>query len=261
MGKVVSKDGTTIAYDRTGTGPPLILVDGAMCYRASGPMRPLAAALANDFTVYTYDRRGRGESTDTLPYAVEKEIDDLRGLVEEAGGTSFAYGISSGAALVLHAAAANIGLSQVALYEPPFISETDGGTWSRSYTARLEQLLSAGDNGDAIELFMTSVGLPPEAIAGMRTQPFWSLFESIAPTLSYDNAIMGNSAVPLETAAKVTVPTLVLAGTASPPTLLTAAKSTAAAIPGALHQELQDQTHDVAPEALAPALTRFFLTD
>ncbi|MEV0716443.1 alpha/beta hydrolase [Asanoa sp. NPDC050611] len=258
MGKVTSTDGTTIAFERTGDGPPVILVDGAMCYRASGPMRPLAALLGKHFTVYAYDRRGRGDSGDTAPYAVEKEIDDLRALVTEAGGEAFAYGISSGAALLLHAAAAGVPFSRLALYEPPFVSETDGGAWSSSYTARLGSLLSAGRDGDAVELFMTSVGLPPEMVAGMRTQPFWPMVEAIAPTLAYDNTVMGDSAVPREIAGAVTVPTLVAAGTASPDNLRVAAKSTAEAVPGAQHRELPDQTHDVAPEELGPILTDFF---
>jgi pimeloyl-ACP methyl ester carboxylesterase len=258
MNKVVSSDGTAIAFERSGTGPALILVDGAMCYRASGPMRPLAAALSNRFTVYAYDRRGRGDSGDAAPYAVSKEIDDLRALAREAGGTPFAYGISSGAALLLHAAAAGVPFSRLALYEPPFISETDGGSWSRSYTARLTELLSANRDGDAVELFMTSVGMPAEVVAGMRAQPFWPLFESIAPTLAYDNTIMGNSAVPHTIAAAVTVPTLVAAGTASSPMLRTAAAATAAAIPGARHEELLNQTHDAAPDAIGPLLTNFF---
>jgi pimeloyl-ACP methyl ester carboxylesterase len=258
MGRVTSADGTTIAYERSGSGPPVILVDGAMCYRASGPMRPLAEALKDHFTAYAYDRRGRGESSDTKPYAVDREIEDLEALVAEAGGEAYVYGMSSGAALVLAAKAAGVRFTKVALYEPPFVSETDGGTWSRDYTTRLTELLAAGRDGDAVALFMTSVGLPAEAVAGMRTQPFWPLLEGIAPTLAYDNEAMGDSHVPREVAAKVRVPTLLLDGGDSPQLLRTAAKAAADAVPGARYRTLEGQTHDVAPDALAPVLVAFF---
>lgn len=258
MSKVTSADGTTIAYERSGSGPPVILVDGAMCYRASGPLRPLAAALNDHFTVYAYDRRGRGGSTDSKPYAVAREIEDLEALVAEAGGEAYVFAISSGAALVLAAAAAGVRFTKLALYEPPFVSETDGGAWSRDYTARLTELLAADRDGDAVALFMTSVGLPAEAVAGMRTQPFWPLFEGIAPTLAYDNEVMGDSRVPRDVAAKITVPTLLLDGGDSPQLLRTAAKATAGAVPGAGYRTLEGQTHDVAPDALAPVLVAFF---
>jgi len=256
MGTVTSADGTTIAYERSGSGPPLVLVDGAMCYRASGPMRPLAAALSSAFTVYIYDRRGRGESGDTPPYAVGREVDDLRALVDEAGGSASAYGISSGAALVLAAAADGVAFERIALYEPPFPADR---TASRSYTDHLAAHLAAGRRGDAVSLFMTTVGMPPEVVAGMRQQPFWPMFEAIAPTLAYDDAILNEPGAPHATAKKVTVPTLVLDGAESPRFLREAARTTAAAIPGAAHQSLPGQTHDVSPGALAPALTSFFL--
>ena len=258
MSTVTSADGTTIAYESSGTGPPVILVDGAMCYRGSGPMRGFAAALEQHFTVYAYDRRGRGESGDTPPHAVEREIDDLRALVAEAGGSAYGFGISSGAALLITAAAEGVALSKLALYEPPFVSEADGGDWSRAYTPRLAETLAAGRNGDAIALFMTSIGMPAEQVAGMRAQPFWPVFEAVAPTLAYDNAILGDSSVPREAAGAVAVPTLVAAGGASPANLRVAAKATAEAVPGAVHRELPGQTHDASPEVLGPVLVEFF---
>jgi pimeloyl-ACP methyl ester carboxylesterase len=258
MSTVTSADGTTIAYESSGTGPAVILVDGAMCYRGSGPMRGFAAALEHHFTVYAYDRRGRGDSGDTPPYAVDREIDDLRALVAEAGGSAYGFGISSGAGLLITAAAQGVALSKLALYEPPFVSETDGGEWSRGYTPRLAEMLAAGRNGDAIALFMTSIGMPAEQVAGMRTQPFWPVFEAVAPTLAYDNEIMGDSSVPREAAGAVAVPTLVAAGGASPASLRVAAKATAEAVPGAVHRELPGQTHDASPEVLGPMLVEFF---
>ncbi|GIF70450.1 alpha/beta hydrolase [Asanoa ishikariensis] len=253
MSKVISDDGTTIAYERSGTGPPVILVDGAMCHRASGPMRGFAAALSEHFAVYAYDRRGRGESGDTQPYAVERELDDLRALVAAAGGTAYGFGISSGAALLIAASAAGIEFGRLALYEPPYVSDRDP-----SYAPRLAELLSAGRNGDAIALFMTSIGMPADMVAGMRTQPFWPVFEAVAPTLAYDNAVMGDSSVPLVAAGSVTVPTLVAAGGASPANLRAAAKAVAEAVPGAEHRELPGETHDASPSVLGPVLVEFF---
>lgn len=254
MTALTSPDGTLIGYERSGSGPALILVDGAMCHRAAGPMRPLAALLSPSFTVYTYDRRGRGESTDTPPYTPDREVEDLRALIAEAGGEAYVYAISSGAALALRAAATGPGITRLALYEPPFI-ETPANA---AYTARLRELLAAGLTGDAVALFMAHVGMPAQAIDGMRTQPMWAGLEAIAPTLAYDDELLGGGRIPHDLTSAITIPTLVLSGTASPDGLQSAAKSTADAIPTAEHRSLDGQTHDVQPDALAPALTDFF---
>ncbi|MEW2359630.1 alpha/beta hydrolase [Spirillospora sp. NPDC029432] len=258
MPTVTSADGTAIAYERDGGGPPLILVDGAMCHRAGGPMRPLAAMLRDAFTVYAYDRRGRGESADTQPYAVAREVEDLRALIELAGPRTYLYGISSGAALALETAAADPRVAKLALYEPPFTAEVERDDRAGEYTRRLTGLLAAGRRGDAVELFMTNVGVPPQAIAGMRAQPGWAAMEAIAPTLAYDARLLGDGTVPRGTAAAVTVPTLVLTGGESPQNLRKAAEATAGALPAAGFRSLDGQTHDVAPDALAPVLTEFF---
>ncbi len=252
MDTVTSADGTAIAFTRTGSGPAVVLVDGALCYRGAGPMTPLAERLADHFTVFTYDRRGRGESADTLPFAVEREIEDLEALLAEAGGSASAYAISSGAALVLRSAAAGVAWQRLALYEPPFLGPNAG------YTARLAELLAAGRRGDAVAWFMTTVGVPAEQIAGMRHAPVWPVFEAIAPTLAYDDAALGDGTVPEEDAARVKVPTILLDGGASPAGLRAAAEATARAIPSADYRTLPDQTHDVSPDALAPVLVEFF---
>jgi len=254
---VTSTDGTTIAYERTGRGPALILVDGAMCYRAAGPMRPLAAHLIDHFTVYAYDRRGRGESTDTPPYAPEREVEDLRALIAAAGGRASLSAMSSGGALALATATADPGVAGLVLYEPPFLADIDDPDRFATYTKRLTELLDAGRKGDAVAHFMTHVGVPAPAIAGMRSQPVWGVFEAIAPTLAYDDQLLAGSVVPRERAARVTVPALVVSGSASPPALQQAAKATADAIPTAEHRTLDGQTHDVAPEALAPVIVEF----
>jgi pimeloyl-ACP methyl ester carboxylesterase len=260
MPAVTSADGTTIAYERTGSGPALVLVDGAMCHRAAGPMRPLAALLQDSFTVYTYDRRGRGESSDTRPYAVSREVEDLQALIAQAHGEAYVYALSSGAALALATAAAGPGITKLALYEPPFMAEAEDGARIKQYTEQLGELLAAERRGDAVALFMTNVGIPAEAVAGMRTQPGWATLEAIAPTLAYDDEVLGDGSVPRDRVSRITVPALVLAGGASPRSLQRAAKATADALPTAGHRTLDGQTHDVAPDALAPVLVEFFGT-
>jgi len=255
MQTVTSADGTAIAFTRAGTGPALVLVDGAMCYRGMGPMGDLAERLTDHFTVYTYDRRGRGESGDTLPFAVEREIEDLEALVAYAGGSAYGYAMSSGAALSMRAAAAGVPWRRLALYEPPFTGP------KQDYTRELAELLAAGRRGDAVALFMTVVGTPPQAIAGMRGAPVWPIFEAIAPTLAYDDAALGDGSVPRDESAMVKVPTIVIDGGDSPSTLRDAAAAVAEAIPDAQRQTLAGQTHHVSPDALAPVLIDFFSAD
>lgn len=258
MPVVTSADGTTIAYEQAGSGPALVLVDGAMCYRAAGPMRPLAALLRDAFTVYTYDRRGRGESSDTLPYAVAREVEDLQALIAQAGGEAYVYAISSGAALALATAGTGPGITKLALYDPPFMAEVEDGARIKEYTERLHELLDAGRKGDAVALFMTYVGMPAQAVAVIRAKPGWATLEAIAATLAYDDEVLGGGSVPRDLASTITVPALVLAGGASPQSLQQAAKATAEAFPTAEHRTLDGQTHDVAPDALAPVLVAFF---
>ncbi|MEV7179672.1 alpha/beta hydrolase [Kitasatospora sp. NPDC093679] len=256
MPVLTSTDGTRIAYEYGGAGPALVLVDGALCHRSA---RPLAALLERDFTVYAYDRRGRGDSGDTPPYAVDREVEDLRAVVAAAGGRAAVHGTSSGAALVLRSAAAEPGITRISLYEPPFVAEAGLAAEAKEYSARLHELLAAGRRGDAVALFMTHAGVPAQAVAGMRTQPHWPAFEAIAPTLGYDDAVLADGSVPRDLARRVGVPALVLAGGASPPVLQEAARAAAEALPGAVHRVLEGQTHDVAAEALAPVLAGFFL--
>lgn len=266
MNTVTSRDGTTIAFDRTGSGPALILVDGALCSRSFGPMRPLAEHLAPHFTVYAYDRRGRGESGDMAPFAVEREIEDIDALIAEIGGSAFLYGISSGAILALDAACERPHtITKLALYEPPFSIDEVGIRRFKEYRTQLDTVLAEGRRGDAVELFMRLVGANTEegsasdaGIAGMRQSPVWPVFEAVAPTLAYDAAAMGDSSVPTERAAALTIPTLVMDGGSSFPFMHTAANNVAAAMPDARRRTLEGQTHDVAAEVLAPMLIEFF---
>lgn len=258
MPHLTSPDGTTIAYDRLGDGPPIVLVDGAMCYRGAGPLDALAHHLSGSFTVFTYDRRGRGESTDTLPYAVEREVEDLSALIREAGGEAGVFGFSSGVALALATASAGAGITRLALYEPPFLAEVEEPGRAETYTVQLNELLDAGDRGGAVALFMARVGLPQQMIDGARWGPQWARFEAIAPTLAYDNRLLAGGHVPRDIASRIDIPALLLSGSASPDNLQMAARVTAAALPNARHQTLEGQTHEVAPDVLAPVLIDWF---
>ncbi|HEX6497801.1 MAG TPA: alpha/beta hydrolase [Micromonosporaceae bacterium] len=257
MSTVTSRDGTLIGFDRIGDGPALVLVDGAMCYRASGPLVPLAHVLASRFTVYTYDRRGRGESGDTPPYAVTREVEDLDAIIAEAGGSAYVFGMSSGAALAIEAAASGSPITKLALYEPPYRTSDADPRRQREYTEKLGSTLAEGRRGDAVELFMRMVGMPAETVAGMRGSPAWPVFEAIAPTLAYDDALLGDGSVPRDRTAKVTVPTLVVAGGSSPAFLRDAARATAEVIPGAELRTLDGQTHMLDPEVVGAVLTEF----
>jgi pimeloyl-ACP methyl ester carboxylesterase len=268
MPTVTSNDGTSIAYDQSGAGPAVILVDGALCFRAFGPLGALAALLAPHCTVLTYDRRGRGESGDTAPYAVEREVEDIDALIHAAGGSAGVYGISSGAFLALAAAHRLPGkITRLALYEPPCSLDAEGIRRFTDYRTQLDALLAAGRRGDAVTLFMRLVGAglasdesaaPQDAGAQLRQTPLWPLFEAVAPTLAYDAATMGDSAVPAKQAAAVTIPLLALAGGASPAWMQQAARAVADAAPNARYGLLEGQTHEVAAEAIAPVLIEFF---
>ncbi|HSM59424.1 MAG TPA: alpha/beta hydrolase [Longimicrobiales bacterium] len=253
-----SRDGTSIAFERTGDGPPLILVDGALCSRAFGPLGKLAEALAPRFTVFTYDRRGRNESGDTRPYAVARELEDLEALIQETGGPAHVAGLSSGATLALEAAAAGLPVRKLALFEPPYVAQGQGGT-GPDHVGRLEELVRPGRRGHAVRYFMVDmVGVPRVFTWVMRLMPMWSKLEAVAHTLPYDAAVMGDWTPPPRRAARVAVPTLVLGGEKSPESLRIAVERTAAAIPGAERRVLPGQNHNVAPSVLAPVLTEFF---
>ncbi|WP_138905042.1 alpha/beta fold hydrolase [Streptomyces albidochromogenes] len=257
MSKVMSRDGTPLACERLGDGPPLVLVGGAFATGAAEA--PLAALLAPRFGVLTYDRRGRGGSGDTAPYAVAREVEDLAALVEDQGGPVSAYGMSSGGALVLEAAASGVPFERIAVYEPPFTAAgpADRAAGAR-YTARLGELLGAGDLGGAAELFLSMAGMAPDVVAHLRGSPMWPELEAVAPTLAYDDAVMGDGTVPVERLGSVRQPVLVVDGGASPPAMREAARRVAGAVPRGRHRTLTGQVHDVAPHVLAPVLREFF---
>jgi pimeloyl-ACP methyl ester carboxylesterase len=264
MESVTSKDGTTIVYDRDGNGPAVILVGGATVTRQDSAQ--LAAELAEHFAVYNYDRRGRGDSDDTLPYALEREFEDIEALIAAAGGSAYLYGISSGGALVLEAAAAGVAASKIAVYEVPYDMMPGGDERYREYTETLNALLAEGRRGDAFALFMRFAGDSDENIENARTLPVWAGLEALAPTLAYDAACMGTGRPNAERLAKITQPTLIAVGGASPDSFIggggsffdAAADAIAESIPHAQRETIEGQTHMVDPKALAPVLTRFF---
>ncbi|WP_209325928.1 alpha/beta fold hydrolase [Brevibacterium renqingii] len=256
MSTVVSQDGTTIAYELHGDGPPVILVDGAMCYREAGPMRAIADQLQATHTVCLYDRRGRGESGDTLPYAPAREVEDIEALAEALGGRAALLGMSSGGALAVHAAAKlGAAVTHLLVYEPPFSAEpADSGTVEQA--EKVSAFLEADDRSGAVAAFMNQIGMPLAMIEGMKESPEWESFTAIAPTLAYDNEIMADGAIPAS-ASEVTAPTLALAGGVSRDSLRWGAEELARTVSDGRFETLEGQAHDVDPGVLAGRLVEF----
>jgi pimeloyl-ACP methyl ester carboxylesterase len=262
MDTVTSADGTTIAFDRTGDGPPLIVVGGALSDRAAAAQ--LSALLEAAFTVVVYDRRGRGDSDDTPPYSVEREIEDLDAVIGVAGGEAFVFGHSSGAALALEGAIHGLPIARLALYEPPFIVDDSRPPVPRDYVDRIRELVAADRRGDAVEYFMTAaVGVPSEMVVQMRGMPMWPRMEALAHTIAYDGQVMDGhmwgAPLPASWVAPVTIPTLVMDGGASPDWARRSVRQLASILPNARHRTLEGQEHGAAPEAVAPELDAFFL--
>ena len=256
MNTVVSADGTPIAFDQYGDGPPIIMTEGAFNTRAT--TEPLAKALAPQFTVLNYDRRGRGDSGDTEPYSVEREIDDIAALIAAAGGAASVFGYSSGATLALKAAAAGLAITKLVLYEPPFNADDSYPALPGDLADRLAELVAAGRRGDAVELYQTeAVGIPEDVVAQMRHAPFRPAMEAIAHTLAYEAAIIGDRSLPSRLLATVTIPALAVTGEQSPPFLRAAAQAAASALPGGQLAILPGQTHDINPDATAPVMAGF----
>jgi pimeloyl-ACP methyl ester carboxylesterase len=252
---VSSRDGTSIGFERAGGGSPLIFVVGAFNDRTTA--RPLARSLESTFTVLAYDRRGRGASGDTAPYAIDREVEDLQALIVAAGGSAAVFGYSSGALLALKAAARRLSITRLVLYDPPYGVITGRPGPVDDHAARLAELIAAGRRGDAVEYFQREiVGIPQETVAPFRHAPFRPALEAIAPTLVYDATIVTDRSLAGEVAS-VQVPTLVLCGGANPPALRTAAQTLAGELPGARLRELAGQGHDIIPEAVAPMVREF----
>lgn len=260
-GQVVSRDGTAIAYDRVGDGPPVILIAGALCSRTLGPGVKLAPMLAAHFTVFTYDRRGRGESGDTSSYEVEREIEDLDALMKVAGGSACVFGHSSGAVLALNAAERGLPIEKLALYEAPFIVDRSRPSMDNDW-AQIEAFVAEGRRGDAVKVFLRSVGVPAFAVALMRWLPVWAKINAVAHTLPHDGALVRGlqrgEPLPAGAWTHVTVPALAITGEKSPEWMRHGTRALAKVLSHAEYRALDGQTHDVDAKVLAPVLTEFF---
>jgi pimeloyl-ACP methyl ester carboxylesterase len=246
-----SKDGTALAVDHVGEGPAVVCVGGALNDRHS--TAPVAEHLTG-FTAYSYDRRGRGDSGDTQPYAVVREIEDLTAVIEETGGSAMVYGMSSGAVLALKAALAGAPITRLALYEPPFTgaATTPPPPGVPNYSTRL----ATASPDEALILFLTNIGLPEPVLTNLRQSPTWPAMRALAPTLRYDDAVMADSNLP--PVATLTIPVTVLAGSESPLWMREAAQTLANTLPTGTYTELPNQTHNADPKTLAQALTKAF---
>lgn len=262
MKTVSSADGTKIAYETSGSGPALVLVDGALCHRNFGPSKALAKQLEPNFTVYRYDRRGRGESQDTASHSVEREVEDLAAVIKEAGGPVYLYGISSGAALALEAANSGLPITKLAVYEAPFALDETARTEPADYYPRLTELLAADRRGDAVRLFMQQVGAPGFMIAMMRVMPVWRQLKQVAHTLPYDRALLADAVsgtpLPADRYAAATMPALSMAGGKSDEWFRTTMKQVADRLPDAEYRTIDGQNHMLKAQAIAPVLKEFF---
>ncbi len=258
MSEVRSKDGTTIAYQRSGSGRALIIADGALCSRAFGPSAKLAAQLAQHFTVYVYDRRGRGQSGDTTPYSPAREVEDIAALIEAAGGSASLLGLSSGGALALEAAASGLRIEKVVAYEPPYVDDA-GQAGGAAHEPQLRALLAGGNRGGAVTYFMRDmVGAPAAVVVMIRMMPWvFRKLKAVAHTLPYDAAVMTRFRIPRARFATIATPTLVMNGSKTDARLKEAARALAQTVPGARHRELAGQTHNVSAAVLAPAVVEF----
>jgi pimeloyl-ACP methyl ester carboxylesterase len=255
MNRVSSADGTSIAYDRQGSGPAVVLVTGGLDDGSENA--PLATELSKHFTAYNYNRRGRGESDNAPVSTIECEIEDLEALIAEAGGSAHLYGVSSGGALVLEAAAAGLAIDRVAVYEVPYsVSVAARQRW-REYVERLGPALAEGRRSDALELFMRVAGSSEEDIVQAKDSPHWAGGEALAHTLAYEAVVLGDGQPPTARLAKITQPALIATG-GRDDFFEQSADAIASSVPRAERRTLEGQGHVVDPAALASVLERFF---
>lgn len=263
MQTVTSKDGSRIAYDRYGAGPVVILVGGALGYRKFKKMEELARLLAERCTVINYDRRGRGDSTEVKPFALEREIEDIQALIEAEGGSASLWGWSSGGALALRAAATGIGVERLSVYEVPFMVTREAKRPTADYGERLDQLVATGDRGGAVKHFMrNAIGIPAPFVALMQLLPMWKGLKAVAHTLPYDWAALGKHTMYGAQLSKdewtsVTMPTLVVYGAKSPAPLQEGSRALAEVLPNATLRELEGVSHNLKMNVLAPVLAEF----
>jgi pimeloyl-ACP methyl ester carboxylesterase len=261
MATIRSKDGTSVAYSQSGTGPALIFVDGALCYRASGPSGPVAELLKEHCTVFTYDRRGRGASGNTLPYAIEREVEDIEALLSEAGGRAVLFGVSSGAVLSLDAASRLSGITKLVLYEAPFIVDDSHAPIPSEFLTRLEEAVASDRRDAAVKMFLKLVGVPAFGVVMMRILPVWRKLTAVAHTLPYDIRIVEPNQqgrpLPKSRWSRATMPTLALDGGKSPVYMRNGMRALAAVLSNATYRTLPGQTHMVNAKAVVPVVIEF----
>lgn len=254
MEHVTSADGTLIAADRSGDGPPLVVVVGAFCDRSSS--KSLAAILSSSYTVHEYDRRGRGDSGDTVPHSVQREVEDLAAIATATEGPPFVYGHSSGGALALEAAAQGVEMRKIAVYEPPYTGDIDPGP---EFSQQLDGLVQTGRRAEAAERFLTLTGAPSQVIAHIKAGPGWPRMQALAHTLSRDRNLGNGGQVPVERLGRITVPVLAMAGGASPEWARNAVQTIAQALPDAEARAVEGQHHVPADDLLTSILAAFFV--
>jgi pimeloyl-ACP methyl ester carboxylesterase len=257
---VTSADGTQIAFDRLGQGPPVVVMSGMFCDRQT--TRELAEQLAQQFSVINYDRRGRGDSGDTAPYALEREVEDLGALIAEAGGTASVYGHSSGAGLALNAAASGLPITRLVLHEPPYGPDhEESKRGARELAENVRAALAEDRRADAIKLFLTASGMPPEMVEGISSDP---KMHAVAPTMPYDFEVMGDisrgGTIPEDLVRAISIPTLVIAGGESPDFFRDAAARIVEVLPNGKHTVLERQDHGAPADVVAPVVSEFFTT-
>ncbi len=260
---VESADGTAIAYDVTGTGPAVVVVEGALCQRSMGTAQALMPLLSQHYTVFAYDRRGRGQSgPGSSPYVVNREVEDLVAVLEAAGPDAFVIGASSGAVLVLEALRAGVSMRMVALYEAPFIVDDTHAPNDTDLGERTQQLIAAGQRGDAVKLFMRTVGVPAFGLMMMRLMPVWKKLCGVAHTLPNDYALVlehqQGEPLPAGHLSGVTVPVMVIVGGKSPRYMKNAQAAISAALPNGTLRELPGERHMVRGKATVPVLREFW---
>jgi pimeloyl-ACP methyl ester carboxylesterase len=257
-----SADGTQIAYEARGTGAAVVIVEGAMCHRTMGVSGALAEALQDRFRVFSYDRRGRGESgAGTTPWSLEREIEDLEAVIDAAGGHAHAFGASSGGALCLEAARRGVDIDRLAVYEAPFIVDGTHAPNPIDLPQRIAGMVERGRRGEAVKTFMRVVGLPAPFIGLMRVMPAWKKMTAVAHTLPYDLSIVigrqQGEPLPGGCYDDVAPETLVIAGGKSPAYMRNAQAAVAAALPQGTLETLPGQTHMVKAKVTAPAVAEF----
>lgn len=259
----VSADGTRIAYDVTGTGPALVIVEGALCRREMGAAQMLTPALSDRFSVVGYDRRGRGESSDTQPYDVQREVEDLSAVLEAVGGDAYVFAASSGGALALEAARQGVPMKKLAVYEAPFIVDDTHAPNALDLPEQIEALVADDRRSDAVKLFMKTVGVPAPMLLVMPLFPMWKGLKAVAHTIAYDFRIV----VPFEQARPlpaghyglVAVEAIVIAGGKSPEYMKNGQAAIADQLPNGRLVTLAGQTHMIKAKVTAPVLVDHFL--